>query len=65
MFHGSRSVFHDSRLVFMVIGWFISELSAGRRKVRRKEHLKRYPLDLYLGPTIPLLSLANRRPALA
>ena len=49
----------------MVIGWFISELSAGRRKVRRKEHLKRYPLDLYLGPTIPLLSLANRRPALA
>ena len=45
----------------MVIGWFISELSAGRRKVKRKEHLKRYPLDLYLGPTIPLLGLANHR----
>ena len=29
--HGSRSVFHDSRLVlwfFMVSGWFISKLSA-------------------------------------
>ena len=25
-----------------------------RREVRRWEHLKRYPLDLFLGPTIPL-----------
>ena len=32
--------------------------------MRRWEHLKRYPLDLYLGPTIPL-GLTGRRPALA
>ena len=33
--HGSMSVFHDSRLVFMVFhgsGWFISEMSAGGAK---------------------------------
>ena len=30
--HGSRSVFYDSMLVFMVLGWFISELSAGGAK---------------------------------
>ena len=27
--HGSGSVFHDSRLVFMVLEWFIPELSLG------------------------------------
>ena len=35
-----------------------------RRKVRHWEHPIRYPLDLYLGPTIPL-GLTGRRPALA
>ena len=33
-----------------------------KREVRRKEHPKTFPLDLYLGPTIPL-GLAGRRPA--
>ena len=27
--------------------------------MRRKEYPKRYPLDLYLGPTIPPLGLAG------
>ena len=59
--HGSRSVFHDFSflMVFMVPGWFIS-----RREVRRREHPKRCPLDLYLGPRIPL-GLAVHRPILA
>ena len=35
------------------------------RKVRSREHLKRYPRYLYLGPTIPPLGLARRSPALA
>ena len=28
--------------------------------MRSREHLKRYPLDLYLGPTIPPPGLASR-----
>ena len=50
-------VFRGSRLVF---------IRADRRRceVRRWEHPKRYPLDLYFFPTIPL-GLAGRRPALA
>ena len=30
--HGSRSVSHDSRLVLMVLGWYISKLSLGGAK---------------------------------
>ena len=65
--HGSRSVFLDSRLVLMVFhGSRLVYIRAGcqRRVARCGEHLKRYPLDLYFGPKIPL-GLAGCRPALA
>ena len=73
-FYCSRSVFMAPGLVFMIPGgflsslivpdWFKSELSAAGAKLDVENTPKRYLLDLYLGPTIPL-GLAGRRPVLA
>ena len=67
VFHGSRSVcivFLGSRLIFHGSRSICIVFQASGLVFMAKNTPKRYPLDLYLGPTIPL-GLAGSRPALA
>ena len=54
-FYGSRSGFHDLRWFFIAFnGSRLVYIRAELSEVRRWEHPKRYSLDLYLSPKIPL-----------
>ena len=64
VFHGSRSFFHDFRLFFYSSRLVYIQAERRRQEARCWEQPKKYPLDLYLGPTIPL-GPSGRRPALA